>query len=47
MVVNLRKGTHSLTLSGRGEEKPRLDVRFGGSGCRIVDDKRFRRGVAE
>jgi hypothetical protein len=47
LLVSLRKGTHSLTLSGRGTEKPRLDVRFGGPGCRTVDDKRFRRGAAE
>ncbi len=47
LVVSLTKGTHSLTLSGRGEDSPRLDVRFGGPGCRTVDDKRFRRGVAE
>lgn len=47
LVVSLTKGTHSLTLSGRGEDKPRLDIRFGGPGCRTVDDKRFRRGVAE
>ena len=47
LAVSLTKGTHRLTLSGRGEDKPQLDVRFGGPGCRTVDDKRFRRGVAE
>ncbi|MDX9982166.1 MAG: hypothetical protein RBU25_19255 [Lentisphaeria bacterium] len=47
MPVFLAKGTHSLTLLGRGAERPRLEVRFGGPGCRTADAKRFHRGLPE
>jgi hypothetical protein len=47
LPVCLAPGMHRFTLSGRGMDKPRLDVRFGGPGCQTVSDKRFERGVAE
>lgn len=47
LPVALAEGTHSLTLFGRGAERPRLDVRFGGPGCRTAGAERFRRGLPE
>jgi len=47
LPVSLAAGTHSLTLLGRGVERPRLEVRFGGPGCRTATAEQFWRGLPE
>jgi tetratricopeptide (TPR) repeat protein len=42
LPVNLKKGGHRFVIRGIAVKKPRLDVRFGAQGTKVLDKKTFR-----